>query len=362
MQEQDYWIWLSLLKGVGLTSIHRALTHFCDAKAIYMATEKELQPFFRTKQIRTILDKENQISVDILKKQMYKEHINIIPYDSPDYPDRLKYIWEFPLCLYHIGCPIPMDKPAIAIVGARGATPYGLELAYQFSYVLAKAGFCIISGLASGIDAQAHRGALDAGGATIGVLGCGIDVCYPAENYYLYEEMKQKAAVVSEYGKGISPKPGLFPMRNRIISGISMAVLVVEARQKSGSLITAEHGLNQGKDIFAVPGRPGDICSAGCNRLIQMGAQLVTKPEEILETYRDFYYEEKMIHEEKIIHFPLERGEDLVYSCLCFEPKHINIIIEETQLSMADVMVFLYHLVERKLAEEVSQNYYRRKM
>ena len=171
----------------------------------------------------------------------------------------------------------------IGVVGARNASVYGRELASFFGRELAKEGINIISGLALGIDGMSHRGALYAGGYTVGVLGCGIDVIYPRENAELFFEMYKNGAVISEYGPGVIPNPGFFPIRNRIISGLSDGLLVVEARKKSGSLITADLALEQGKQVYAIPGRITDKSSECTNNLIRQGAMCVVSPKEIIE-------------------------------------------------------------------------------
>ena len=214
----------------------------------------------------------------------------------------------------------------------------------------------VISGLARGIDSAAHRGALEGQGATYGSLGCGIDRCYPIENLELFMEMQRYGGIISEYGPGVAPKAGTFPMRNRIISGLADAVLIIEAKEKSGSLITAQLGLEQGKDIFAVPGRGCDILSKGCNQLIKQGAFLVDSPQDILDYYQ--IEMKKIWKENKKSENFLDLKWEMVYSGLSLKPKHIHTIMEEMNMSLADTIEVLLSLKMRGYIKKVDRNYY----
>ncbi len=204
--------------------------------------------------------------------------------DEPDYPSVLNRYERMPSGLYVKGSFPDPSKKSAAVIGARNCSSYGRSQALHFSEVLAREGVQIISGLAYGVDTCAHQGALKGRGATFAVLGCGADICYPRENYLLYEEiLKNGGGILSEYEPGTPPLSWHFPIRNRIISGLADVILVVEARKKSGSLITADYALEQGKSVFAIPGRVGDACSAGCNALIAQGAGIAWEPEAVLE-------------------------------------------------------------------------------
>ncbi len=248
----------------------------------------------------------------------------------------------------------------MAIIGAREPTPYGRETTRHLAKGLSEAGVQIISGMAKGVDRYAHEGALMGGGGTFSVLGCGVDCCYPRENIELYMEICRNGGHVSEYDEGILPTPGHFPMRNRIISGMSDAVLVVEAREKSGSLITADMALEQGRDVYAVPGRLGDALSEGTNNLLKMGAYLVDGVECALEllgrsakVYRGFTAERK-----KNKKITLETNEKMVYDCLGLEPKHINEVVNETGFSLMEVSEILLQLELEQLAGWVTGDRY----
>lgn len=212
------------------------------------------------------------------------KNIHLCTLDDAEYPDILKEIFSPPVVLYYRGTLLP-DALRVAMVGARRMSPYGEALAMDFGRKLAAAGLTVVSGAARGIDTCSHRGALAAGGRTVAVLGCGIDVAYPRENRRLLAEIAERGAVISEYGPGTAPLPAFFPARNRIISGLAQGTLVVEAARRSGSLITAEQALGEGRDIYAIPGSVCSPMSEGCHHLIQAGAKLVIRAEDILEDY-----------------------------------------------------------------------------
>ena len=211
---------------------------------------------------------------------------SVVYYDRkrPEYPEKLRCQERMPEGLYVLGDLPDEGRKSVAIVGARSCSSYGRGEALRFSKALASRGVQIISGLAYGIDAWAHQGALECGGRTFAVLGCGADICYPKDNYPIYRKISSGGGgILSEFEPGTRPKPWHFPIRNRIISGLADLVLVVEARKKSGSLITADYALEQGKSVYAVPGRTGDELSAGCNALIAQGAGIACEPEALLE-------------------------------------------------------------------------------
>ncbi|MBI3391784.1 MAG: DNA-protecting protein DprA [Nitrospirae bacterium] len=263
--------------------------------------------------------------------------------DDPDYPTRLREIPDPPLILTRKGTFLPRDTAAVAIVGARRASPFGLSLAEQFGRELAAMGFTVVSGLARGIDAAAHRGAVSAGGRTIGVLGCGIDVAYPREHGPLLAAVAAHGAVMTELPCGTPPDPSNFPQRNRIISGLSMGVVVVEAAPDSGSLITARLALEQGREVFAVPGRPGMPLSKGPHALIRQGAVLVESASEVADALRP-QAEGVTLHASPprppvtVSLTPAERG---VYASLSADPKHIDRVSAELGRPIREVAPIL---------------------
>ena len=279
------WYWFVNIEGIGIAVCWKLLDYFSDVFAIWEADSKELKELLTPGQIRSLDKSKMFFDPDASIRRLMESEIRFIHWDMEEYPEKLRHIFQPPLGLYVRGKLPDPDRPSLAMVGSRRATNYGKILARDIACQLAGAGVQIISGLASGIDAESHRGALLGGGYTLGVLGGGIDTIYPKGNFNLYYEMYACGGVVSEYNIGIPNISGLFPMRNRIISGLSDAVLVVEAGKKSGSLITADQGLEQGREIFALPGRVTDSMSSGCNDLIAQGAIPVTGPQVLLDYF-----------------------------------------------------------------------------
>ena len=356
MKDKHFWYWLVNIEGVGRGTILKLLKEFKTPKAIYEASENEVKPYLKPSQLTNFLlsKKDEQIMEGF--RSMEEKGVNFLYPTQAEYPRKLKEIYDYPLGLYYTGKLPKNEGKSIAIVGSRNCSPYGREMAYYFGRELAKQGVEVISGFAAGVDSMAHKGALEASGSTIGVLGCGIDICYPIDNIHLYREMKEKAGLLSEYGLKVQPRRQLFPMRNRIISGLCDGVLVVEAKAKSGSLITADQGLEQGRDIFALPGRRGDVHSEGCNNLIKMGAKLVTEVEDILEEWGIFTENKEKICE-KTQHL-LDKKDKMVYSCLSLEPKYIDAIVKECKLSVQETISILFRLEMENKIKQIVKNYY----
>lgn len=357
MEKKEYWFWLDNLPGIGRVKRRRLLDCFGTAQAVFEAKCKDLQRIaeLRETDIAMLLDEKRREEVSENYKRLLRRGIRFLLREDAQYPEKLRYIYDSPDVLYVRGRLPDCTKKAVAIVGARNCTAYGMEMAEYFGRELAAGGVEIISGLARGIDSAAHRGAI-AAGLTYGVLGCGIDRCYPPENLELFMEMEQKGGIISEFGIGVLPKAGNFPMRNRIISGLADGVLIIEAREKSGSLITAQLGLEQGKDIFALPGRGCDELNRGCNQLIKQGAFLADSPKDILEFY-DLELKKVWKENEKNKKF-LDLNWEMVYSGLSLEPKHISQIMEETKLSLTETMEALLSLEMRGYIKKVNRNYY----
>lgn len=287
MSALKFWLWLTELRGLKNQTRLALLRHFGTPEDVFYADPGEiLLTEGITRAEAAILENHSLETADRILTDCQRLGLRILTIQDAEYPDRLKNIYDPPCLLYVKGrLPVFDETVTVAVVGTRDCTPYGIQCAEKLSYGLTNGGAIVVSGLAKGIDAAASRGALRAGGMTVGVLGNGIDVHYPAESRYLYEDVAAAGALISEYPPGTEPAKQHFPARNRIISGLSLATLVVEAPEKSGALITAETANEQGRDVFAVPGPIDAPASVGCNRLIRDGAGLVSDAWDILEQY-----------------------------------------------------------------------------
>lgn len=287
-EERLAWLSLKLIPDLGNRSLLRLLQHFGTARAILRAGPGELAavPGLRDQGRLALMRKTLLRSPEAEWERLSRAEIRLLCLPDSEYPANLAAIPDPPVALFIKGCFEPRDLVAIAVVGSRAASPMGMIFTERLSRELAQAGVTIVSGLAVGIDSAAHRGALKAGGRTIAVLGCGLDVDYPRGNAGLRRELGQVGALVSEFPLGTPPAPGHFPMRNRIISGLSLGVVVVEAAHRSGSLITARFALEQGREVFAVPGMAQHYRSVGVHRLLKQGAKLVESAEDVLEEIR----------------------------------------------------------------------------
>ena len=291
MSALKFWLWLTELRGLKNQTRLALLRHFRSPEDVFYADPEEiLLTEGITRAEAAILENHSLETADRILADCQRLGLRILTIQDAEYPDRLKNIYDPPCLLYVKGrLPVFDETVTVAVVGTRDCTPYGIQCAEKLSYGLTNGGAIVVSGLAKGIDAAASRGALRAGGMTVGVLGNGIDVHYPAESRYLYEDVAAAGVLISEYPPGTEPAKQHFPARNRIISGLSLATLVVEAPEKSGALITAETANEQGRDVFAVPGPIDAPTSVGCNRLIRDGAGLVSDAWDILEQYEARY-------------------------------------------------------------------------
>ena len=290
-------------------------------------------------------------------KESISENIRCITKDDPEYPVKMKQYPSMPNKLYVKGRLPLAEKPAVAVIGARMCSPYGRIQAFRYAKVLSEAGIQIISGMALGIDSEGHKGALEGKMPTFAVLGSGVDVCYPRANRKLYERILwEGGGVISECPPGTQPMPWCFPARNRIISALADAVLIVEAKENSGSLITAGFALEQGKMVYAIPGAVTDALSRGCHKLIYDGAGIAYSPEIILEeleicTKTDIKSDEKN-------DLGLASDLNMVYSCLDLRPKNPDYIVRKTGFSPAQVSNCLVELTLRGLIRESGRHYY----
>lgn len=291
------WLRLASMNSwVGATLMSGLIKKFLDPKLALRASQAELMSIqgWDIKKTKKFIAEAPKSTPLFALENLDQNDIRLVTFADEEYPSILKEIPDSPLVLYVKGESIKDSSPAIAIVGARNASQMGYEVAYDFAFKLAKAGFTIVSGLALGIDTYAHRGALDANGKTIAVLANGVDITYPRSNSKMREKLLKSGAVISEYAPGVKPLPWYFPIRNRIISGMCIATLVIEASARSGSLITARLAGEQNREIFAVPGGNGKSPSQGTMNLIKEGANLVTSPEEIIDYFSELLPKEKL--------------------------------------------------------------------
>ncbi len=282
-----YWLWLCSLRGLSNQTRLALLRHFGSPEDIYYADEAELLLAEGvTRDQAALLAERSFAAADRILGECRRLDLRILTMQDAEYPGRLRNIFDPPVLLYVRGRLPEFDQEAaMAVVGTRNCTPYGAAAAEKLGYGLTAGGALVVSGLARGVDTAAARGALRAGGPTVAVLGGGLDVVYPPENRYLYEDIAAAGALLSEYPPGTRALGAHFPVRNRILSGLCVAALVVEAPEKSGALITAGTALEQGRDVFAVPGPIDAPASVGCNRLIRDGAGLVTGAADVLAEY-----------------------------------------------------------------------------
>ena len=287
MSALKYWLWLTELPGLTNQTRLALLRHFPTPEDVYYADPEEvLLTEGITREQAKLLEDKDCAGADRILADCQRLDVDLLTIQDAGYPNRLRNIYDPPCLLYVRGrLPAFDDEASIAVVGTRDCTPYGVSCAEKLGYGLAAGGAVVVSGLARGVDSAALRGALRAGGTVTAVLGNGLDVVYPPENRYLYEDVAAAGALVSEYPPGTSPEARHFPVRNRIMSGLCVATLVVEAPARSGALITAGTALEQGRDVFAVPGPIDAPASVGCNRLIRDGAGLVTDAWDILGEY-----------------------------------------------------------------------------
>lgn len=273
-----------MVSGIGKIKLEKLVDYFGSAQTAWSSNHKELKDagLLGSREIEGILSLRERMDAAETAKHWAQLGIHVCCIEDKEYPKLLRNIFDAPPLLFYRGR-ILADALCVAVVGSRRSTPYGRNVAHSFSEKLARSGVTIVSGAARGIDTAAHEGALAAGAATVAVLGCGVDIAYPIENSHLLDHIVSEGCIMSEYPPGSPPVPGQFPARNRIVAGLSVGVLVVEAAEKSGALITADCALNENRDVYAVPGSVFSTASRGTHRLIQQGARLVGSAEDILE-------------------------------------------------------------------------------
>lgn len=350
---------LNLVSGIGPRIYSDLVKSFGSAKEVLDATPGQLRevPGVGAKLVREISKALESANVDEQLALCANNGIDILERESQQFPKQLSEIFDPPSILFSKGKILPADDLAIAIVGTRHCSQYGKKIAEQLARGLAMAGFTIVSGLARGIDAAAHRGALESGGRTIAVLGGGHLKMYPPEHLDLAKEIQGSGAVITESLPQSAPKSGSFPRRNRIVSGMSLGVIVVEAAQRSGALISARLAMEQGREVFAVPGRIDNRMSRGCHRLIRDGAKLVETVDDVLEELGPLATPTSVNGETEIRHpaeMKLTDQEAKVLNAIKIEPTEFDWIVQETGLPPARVLSTISVLEIRRLARRVS--------
>ena len=282
-EQQPYIHWMTGVEGIGSRTVEKLIKYAGSPKAVYEMTARETEKIISAGKAAALAAARKQGNVLEKYREMEERGIRFYSLYHPRYPSRLKNIPDRPYGIYVEGELPEEGVPSVAVIGSRQCSGYGRLMAELCGRELAAAGVCIVSGMARGVDGISQRAALEAGGKTYAILGSGTDICYPPENRSVYMGAKENGAVISEYPPGTSPAPQLFPRRNRIISGLADLVLIIEARRKSGTLITADMALEQGKDVYVVPGRITDDLSQGCHQMLKQGAGLFTSVKDMLE-------------------------------------------------------------------------------
>ena len=365
-RENIYACWLCNFPDMGNRQRHR-LSELCGGpEAVYLADKKKWGEVLQPKQVESLARYTALWKPQAQYRRMREEGIEVILIGDERYPERLRRIPDAPYCLFVRGELPGADTPAVAIVGSRECSAYGKYVAKVLGEALGKRGVTVISGMARGIDGISQEAALEAGGYSIGVLSSGVNICYPAQNRGLYEKLIKSGAVLSEYPLGTPARPQNFPPRNRIVSGLADAVVVVEARAKSGTLITVDMALEQGREVYVVPGRVTDRLSDGCNRLVKQGAGVVLGPESFLEeifrlwetgkkpSFQDKERPNAFLEQPQPAGLPKELAE--VLGALDFEPKSTEEIrgLLSAKYPEKHIVTCLMQLCMENLAVQVS--------
>lgn len=339
MDERLFWIGLNMVYGIGAARFYTLLDHFGDARTAWEAPPTMIrQAGIPQKVVDNLLQVRASVDLNAVWDKLAQDNITLLTSLDEDYPRRLKEIDQPPPVLYVRGTISQQDEWAVAIVGTRKVTAYGQQVAEDVAAFLARNGVTVVSGLARGVDSVAHHAALNAGGRTIAVLGSGVDYVYPSENRALAEDLTERGALLSSYAPGTPPESSNFPPRNRIISGLSIAVVVVEAGQKSGALITASFAVEQGREVFAVPGNIFAPQSKGANRLVRKGAHPLLSPEDLLEALNLTMITE---HQSARTVLPADATEAALFSVLGHEPMHVDEIGAKVDLPIDQVSAAL---------------------
>ena len=353
-----YWVAFNNIPGIGRVRLTQLENHFGDLAGAWEAPAGELKRAgLDSTALRAVSQWRNKISPDAEMEKLENNSVHVLTCRDSSYPARLKEIYDYPPVIYYRGSLLPADEWCVAVVGTRRATVYGKQVTEELVTDLVRNKITVVSGLARGIDTIAHRNALDAGGRSLAVFACGLDIVYPAENRQLSGDIAENGALISEYPLGTRPRAEYFPRRNRILSGLSMGVLVTEAGDNSGAMITARMALEQNREVFAVPGSILSIASRGTNGLIQEGAKLVSECTDILEELNLKTVARQMEMQELL---PASDTETALLKELGAEPVHIDEVCQRSGLPVATVSGTLAMMELKGLVKQVGiMNYVR---
>ncbi|WMI79870.1 DNA-processing protein DprA [Anaerotignum sp. MB30-C6] len=351
--EEYYLMWLSRIEGIGIKRIRVLLACFQKAEAVWNAQREQLLSVkgIPEKTVDAILCSRDEEKLERWIEELEEKEIQFYSFLHPQYPSLLKEIYNPPIGIYVKGALPEDDIDKVSLVGARRCSRYGAGVTYRIAQDLGRANIVVVSGMAKGIDTMAHKGAMDGSGQTIAVLGCGVDICYPAENKELMEQITKNGCLISEYPPGTEPNPHHFPNRNRIISGLSKILVVVEAGKRSGTLITADLALESGRDVFVVPGNVTSALSEGTNNLIKQGCPVITESNDILLELGIIYKEEerqtfskqmaeKLTPEEREIYDEIRDKEPVLAETIC-RKLHKNIQEVQYILSLLEIAGYI---------------------
>ena len=330
-----YWVGFNKVPGIGAARLQALLDYFGDLQTAWRASAPDLQQAgLDRRSLANLLKMRDKLDLDAEMERLERAGVQVLTWENPGYPPHLRQVYNAPPILYVRGRIESRDEWAVAVVGTRRASVYGKETARMLGAGLAQAGVTVVSGMARGVDTVAQRACLEVGGRSIAVFGCGVDVIYPPENARLAAELVERGALVSEYALGTQPEGSNFPPRNRIISGLTLGTVVVEAGLGSGALITADFAAEQGREVFAVPGNVFNKGSRGTNQLIQQGAKLVCNVADVLEELNLTMVSEQAQARAVI---PENETEALLLDHLSAEPVHVDQLRRVVQLPIAQV-------------------------
>ena len=351
LDEKKYWIGFNLVRGIGSVRFQQIQNYFGDLSIAWNASPEVFKEVgLPGRALNNFLKLRKQIDLDQLYDSILEKNISVLTLLDDDYPRLLREIDQSPPVLYVKGTLTQADEFSVAIVGTRRVSDYGQQIARDASIYLAGHGLTIVSGLARGVDGLAHRHALETGGRTIAVLGSGVDVIYPPEHRKLADAISENGAVISDYPLGTQPEGVNFPPRNRIISGLSLATIVIEAGERSGALITADFALEQGRDVFAVPGNVLSPASRGTNRLIQDGAYAMVTPQDVLDVLNLTEIESIKTARQVL---PADTTEAKILKVMSFEPMHIDEICSDVGMAVEKVSAALTMMELKGLVQHV---------